>query len=118
MVRTRLSSPALALATMPWKYPPGDVRKCSAGLAETSATATAAHSRPIAKQAQGLIGERLLATAQSALALFAGVRRRILNSAARRLGKTYSSAHSFAVQHITTPSSSDWINHVGRRVRG
>ena len=23
IVRTRLSSPALALATMPWKYPPG-----------------------------------------------------------------------------------------------
>jgi hypothetical protein len=30
MVRTRLSSPALAFLTMPWKYPPGLVRKCSA----------------------------------------------------------------------------------------
>ena len=28
-VRSRLSSPAFAFATMPWKYPPGVVRKCS-----------------------------------------------------------------------------------------
>jgi hypothetical protein len=47
IVRIRVNSPAFAFITMPWKYPPGLVRKCSAGLAETSATATAAHSRPV-----------------------------------------------------------------------
>jgi hypothetical protein len=36
-VRARLSSPAFAFATMPWKYPPGVDRKCSAGFAETMA---------------------------------------------------------------------------------
>src|SRR3954462_7826816 len=34
MVRTRVSSPALALVTMPWKDPLGLVRKCSAGLGQ------------------------------------------------------------------------------------
>jgi hypothetical protein len=57
MVRTRLSSPALA--TMPWEYPPGLVRKCSIGLTETSATATAAHSRPIARQASPHSGREI-----------------------------------------------------------
>jgi hypothetical protein len=32
IVRARFSSPALAFLTMPWKYPPGLVRKCAAGL--------------------------------------------------------------------------------------
>jgi hypothetical protein len=32
IVRARFSSPAFALATIPWKYPPGDDRKCPAGL--------------------------------------------------------------------------------------
>src|SRR3954464_13465588 len=58
MVRTRLSSPALAFLTMPWKYPPGDVRKCSDGLAETRPTAAAAHSRPMARQASPQSGRQ------------------------------------------------------------
>jgi hypothetical protein len=68
IVRTRLSAPALALATMPWKYPPGDVRKCPAGLAETSATATAAHSRPIARQASPQSGREIPISPRSQLA--------------------------------------------------
>jgi len=37
---------------MLWKYPPGDDRKCPAGLAETIATAIASSSsRPIARHA-------------------------------------------------------------------
>jgi hypothetical protein len=47
-VRARLSSPAFAFATMPWKYPPGVDRKCAAGFAETMAMAIAACSRPMA----------------------------------------------------------------------
>ena len=50
-MRSRCNSPALALATMPWKQPPGEVWKCSASLVETIASATAASSRPIARQA-------------------------------------------------------------------
>ena len=51
IVRARLSSPVFAFATMPWKYPPGVDRKCSAGFAETIAIAIAACSRPMARQA-------------------------------------------------------------------
>ena len=51
IVRPRLSSPVFAFATMPWKYPPGVERKCSAGLAETIAMAIAACSRPMARHA-------------------------------------------------------------------
>jgi hypothetical protein len=51
IVRARFSSLAFAFATIPWKYPPGDDRKCPAGLADTIATAIAASSRPIAGQA-------------------------------------------------------------------
>jgi hypothetical protein len=49
IVRARFSSPALALATIPWKYlripDSGDDRKCPAGFADTIATAIAASSR-------------------------------------------------------------------------
>ena len=38
-VRSRFRCPALALATMPWKYPPGVVRKCAGSLVETMAMA-------------------------------------------------------------------------------
>ena len=47
----RLSSPAFAFATMPWKYPPAVVRKCAGSLVETMAIAIAACSRPMARQA-------------------------------------------------------------------
>src|SRR4051794_742426 len=47
IVRTRLSSPALA--TMPWKYPPGDVRKCSVlQLSFSFSSGTEAASFPVA----------------------------------------------------------------------
>ena len=51
IVRLRCRSPALAFSTMPWKYPPAEVRKCAGSFVETMATAIAACSRPIVRQA-------------------------------------------------------------------
>ena len=50
-VRSRFNSPILALVTMPWKYPPAVVRKCSGSLVETIPIAIAAYSRPMARHA-------------------------------------------------------------------
>jgi hypothetical protein len=48
-VRSRLSSPAFAYATMAWKYPPAILRKCPRSLVETMAIGPSPRrSRPIA----------------------------------------------------------------------